>query len=387
MINIYRRHRKHCPHRSDGRRYRRCHCPIWADGKLGTEDIRKATGLRDWQKAQDLIRKWEAEGQRSEEDKPEPMTIEEACRKFEVDAHARKLNESTVYKYRLLFRQLKGFAEQRGLRFLVELDVDALSAFRAQWHDGPRSSLKKLERLRAFLGFAQRRRWVDGNPASELKAPRVSVRPTLPFTREEMMKILEAADGYISAAAPNARQNARRLRTLVLLLRYSGMRIGDAIGLSQDRVAESRLFLYTAKTGVPVYTVLPQFVVSALASTPMTSGKYFFWSGVGKLQTAVKVWEGRLRRLFNLAGMPDGHAHRFRDTLAVELLLARVPMERVAVLLGHQSVRTTERHYAPWVRARQEQLEADLERAWREDPVVLLEMKGTQQVRSGERVQ
>ena len=45
--------------------------------------------------------------------------------------------------------------------------------------------------------------------------------------------------------------------------------------------------------------------------------------------------------------------------------------ERVSVLLGHQSVRITEKHYAPWVRSRQEQLEADLARAWSRDPLVL----------------
>jgi hypothetical protein len=62
------------------------------------------------------------------------------------------------------------------------------------------------------------------------------------------------------------------------------------------------------------------------------------------------------------------------------LLLAGIPLERVSILLGHSSVRITERHYAPWVRARQEQLEADLQRAWSEDPVVLLETKGTPEV-------
>jgi hypothetical protein len=49
---------------------------------------------------------------------------------------------------------------------------------------------------------------------------------------------------------------------------------------------------------------------------------------------------------------------------AVELLLAGVPIDRVPVLLGRKSVRITERHYAPWVRSRQEQLEADVPRTW-----------------------
>ena len=96
-----------------------------------------------------------------------------------------------------------------------------------------------------------------------------------------------------------------------------------------------------------------------------------FWSGSGKLESIVRSWQTRLCRLFKLAIIQDGHAHRFRDTFAVELLLAGVPIERVSVLLGHQSVRITEKRYAPWVRARQEQLEADLARSWSRDPLVL----------------
>jgi len=48
----------------------------------------------------------------------------------------------------------------------------------------------------------------------------------------------------------------------------------------------------------------------------------------------------------------------FRDTFAVEMLLAGVPLEQLSILLGHKSVKITEKHYAPWVKARQEQLAA-----------------------------
>ena len=64
----------------------------------------------------------------------------------------------------------------------------------------------------------------------------------------------------------------------------------------------------------------------------------------------------------------------------MELLLAGVPLERVSILLGHTSVKITEKHYAPWVRERQEQAEADVKRTWAQDSVALLEMKGTLQV-------
>jgi integrase len=82
-----------------------------------------------------------------------------------------------------------------------------------------------------------------------------------------------------------------------------------------------------------------------------------------------------------LAEVPDGHAHRFRDTFAMELLLAGVPLERVSVLLGHQSTKVTEKHYTPWVRARQEQLEADGRRTWGTDILAAVpQTKGTWKV-------
>jgi integrase/recombinase XerD len=58
------------------------------------------------------------------------------------------------------------------------------------------------------------------------------------------------------------------------------------------------------------------------------------------------------------------HPHRFRDTFAVELLLAGVPIDQVSILLGHSSIKVTEKSYSPWVKARQEQLEAAVMKTW-----------------------
>jgi integrase len=58
------------------------------------------------------------------------------------------------------------------------------------------------------------------------------------------------------------------------------------------------------------------------------------------------------------AGLPEGHSHRLRDTFSVELLQKGVSIETVSLLLGHKSIRVTETHYAPWVKIRQDALEA-----------------------------
>jgi hypothetical protein len=95
MLTIYRRHVKTCEHRSEGRKYRRCRCLIWVDGFLGGAEIRESLELRDWQKAQEKIREWEAEGAQVKD--AVPITVEKACEEFLLDATARGLREPTLY--------------------------------------------------------------------------------------------------------------------------------------------------------------------------------------------------------------------------------------------------------------------------------------------------
>jgi integrase/recombinase XerD len=391
MISLFRRHRKGCEHRSEGRKYRRCKCPIWVDGHLNGAEIRKSLGTSNWQLAVGLALKLETEGEQStgqnvgpleaivgdssrldtNSKKTGPPTITEACDNFISDAEARGLREPTLYKFRLLFRGLREFARSNGLGYLSEIDIEGLRQFRATWPNRNFAAKKKWEALCIFFRFAYDSGWIESVVTAKLKPPKTTDRPTMPLTREEVTSILATCDDY-----PD-KFNAVRLRALVLLLRYSGLRIRDAVTLGRDHLTDGKLFLYTAKTGTAVYCPLPPFAVSALEAIP-TVGRYFFWSGESKPKSAVGDWQRSLKRLFILAGVPTAHAHRFRDTFSVELLQAGVPIERVSILLGHRSVRVTEKHYNAWTRARQEQAEADVRRTWSE---TLPETKGTQKVR------
>jgi integrase len=66
----------------------------------------------------------------------------------------------------------------------------------------------------------------------------------------------------------------------------------------------------------------------------------------------------------------------FRDTFAVELLNRGVPIDRVSLLLGHSSVKVTERHYAPFVKERQQQLEVYARLAWDDSGVETANLQG-----------
>jgi integrase/recombinase XerD len=340
--------------------------------------------VTDWDRAQELEQQWIAGGNASDADpvppparppKDKTLSVNQAWQKFIAQAEARQLNASTIYKYKLLARRMADFAQKHGIQSLNDFDLEALEAFQAEGTEGALTRVKKIGQIRAFFGFAFERGRIESNPARLLRGPKVRPRPTLPFTPEEMAAILSAIDRYPDKSGQMGRANAQRLRSFVLLLRYTGLRIGDATTLSIDRLAGNKILLYTAKTGQPVYCVIPDFVGDVLENVPRLSDKYFFWTGCSSLHTATGSWQRTLRKLFRLADLKMGHAHRFRDTFAVELLLAGLPTEEVAVLLGHSNIGITQKHYSPWVQSRQRQLEANLQRAWIRDPIVLLNEK------------
>jgi hypothetical protein len=101
MLNIYRRHLKSCPQKP--MRYKRCKCPICVVGRGKGEFVRESLGLVNWERAQAVVRAWEVE------DLPpqETVTIERAADSFLQDAESRHLKESSLAKYKLLFRELK----------------------------------------------------------------------------------------------------------------------------------------------------------------------------------------------------------------------------------------------------------------------------------------
>jgi site-specific recombinase XerD len=290
--------------------------------------------------------------------KIEVPSIADAVAKFLDDAKARHLGWQTIKKYRhLLEKRLLPWCESKGFTFLKEIDVDQLRIFRGTWKDGALYASKNVERLRAFFRFCHQAGWIPTNPALAVKPPKVHGRPTLPFSGEEMKRILAACDRY--------RGNKARVKAFVLVMRYSGLRIGDTVALRRDRLKDSKLLLYTAKTGTPVYIPLPATVVDALNAID-TGHAWYFWTGKGKPVTAVAHWQRALQSVFKLSGVDGAHSHRFRDTFAVSLLEKGVSIETLAMLLGHSDIRVTLRHYRPWVKSLQAHLESEVQKAWTE---------------------
>jgi integrase len=350
MLTAYRRHRANCKHRS--RRYKACFCPIWVQGVLDDKKIRRSLDLTSWEAAQKRIRDLEIHGEEK------TISVEDACKRWIADCVARGLRDSTLRKYRERGRELAEVF--RGVQ-VRSVSIDDLRELRESWKVKASSTGKRLEIIRNFFSFCVDSEWIEKNIAKQLKPPLVRDRGKLPFSKQQMEKIIWAVDAYREIYPTTAEITMKRLKAMVLLMRHSGLRISDVCALRRERIEHGKLLLRQAKLDKPVWLPLPKEVIAALKKCDEGDG-FFFWHGTGKIKTTITEWQVRLKKLFTIAGVADGTGHRFRHTLAKDLLQNGVPLEVVAMVLGN-TIRVVERHYAHWQESRQAQLEAVLQMA------------------------
>lgn len=371
MLTAYRRHLQRCAFRKKGQNFTLCDCPVWCYGRVGVgAPIRRSLATNNWDEAIRRLMAIEV-GEFSPE--PRGCSVAEAAALYLADCEARNVRATTLASYR---RTLSTFPDMR----LAHVSTAHVSAWRADRKVSTGTQRKELEHLRFFFNWCRTRKLISENPAAAIKPPRVEQRITMPYSQDEVTRLLAACDQIFSDNPAETGYIRRRARCFVLLLLYSGLRRGDAAVLRRSALgADGRLTLRTEKTGVRLQVQLPEAVAGELSRLPADNPEYFFWSGRSKPATVI----GNLWRTVNRLGAiaeVHAHPHRFRDTFACRLLEKGADIRSVQKLLGHTSVRTTEKHYGPWIEAHQKLLDvaaAKLDFLPRAAPVVLRKRKAS----------
>ena len=186
---------------------------------------------------------------------------------------------------------------------------------------------------------------------------------------EQFEELPAAIVPFTAATAGYVSECAKELRALFLLQRWAGLRILDCLMLPRTGLVGNRLNLKTKKTGAVISNrLLPDQVVAALRDLSPdrehVRPEFFFWGAHRKWEGLSTQWGNIIKKMNAYPNFKDEdgklmhfHSHQLRDTYAVQLLLAELPLKDVSKLLTHESVQVTEKHYAPWVKQRIQQLE------------------------------
>ena len=397
-IKVYTRHTRTCPKR-DRSDWARCNCMKWLYTYRDGKDKSISAKTRSWERAEqkareirdslDPIKQLQRRLEAKTDGRSLDVEVGVAVEQFMAEVARLNRAEATCAKYKLTLGRLSNWchAQEVTVSFLCELDVATVRRWIHSWKGAPTTLHNQHQRVIAFFNFCIEQGWLKENPAKKIKKVPRQQEETLPFTREQYDALIETTYHYDRRGEQRNGQttNSRRARAYLKLLRWSGLRAGDAACLSKSKLREDNsLVLYQAKVksknSAPVCVLLPAAVAQELRSVPpgsVTHPDYFFWGGESKRKSEVSNWErtftkivAKAREIYaelfidNSGEHKPSHLHMMRDTFAVEYLLAGMPLEEVSRLLGHSNVLITQKHYAPWVLQRQLRLAASQKAAW-----------------------
>jgi integrase len=202
--------------------------------------------------------------------------------------------------------------------------------------------------LSRILADAVRDNLIARNPAAGVKLPRTTRKRPVYLTHQQVAALAAASDEY---------------EGLLLLLAYTGLRWGEAIGLrvrdldmlrrrasvSENAVQSGkRIYVGTPKAHKQRTVPLPGFLLSPLASQCEGKGRDdLLWSGDdgGHLRRPHPI-SGWFAKAVAASGVPRTTPHDLRHTAASLAVSAGANVKAVQKMLGHASAAMTLDIYA-----------------------------------------
>jgi site-specific recombinase XerD len=331
----------------DRRETFKCGCPFYAVGVLNGQRVRQSLRTADTQRAVKLLAKLEGT-----ETGRELATVVQVIDSYLLSIHS--LQESTRERRRLyILAPLQEFCDKAKIRFFSEIEPGDLDRYIAGRGIARTTEQHELVVLGHLWAHALERGWVAKNIA-RLKGkatPKPKPAHVEPFTTSDITRM------FTNIAA--MRKGRARAYAFLLLLRSTALRIGDAATLEKSRIIGTRIHVRTTKTGQPVFLPVPPALRAALDALPLPHGadvpcRWFFWNGKKDRGTIIRSLQVTMKTVFR--GIPDAFPHRFRHTLASELLVRGADEQQVADILGN-SAATVRLHYAKWYAGRQAKID------------------------------
>jgi integrase len=272
-----------------------------------------------------------------------------------------KFQTSTRERYQVTVQEFCKYLAERRITELKDITKPLIEAFKVWRIDrirkqknsrGATGLILDVAILHRVFAFALESEMVEKNPV------RMEGRPgenpehgAEPFTAHDLSRLREhSGDDLLT----------------FLLLRWTGLRGSDVVSLTWgevhfeskeiERVTQKR----RKKVILPIHTEL----LFALQSDherrrPQPTDRVLLNPSTRRSLTRPRLYQ-RMVAVGKRAGVANAHPHRFRDTLAVDMLSRGANPYDVAKMLG-DTIETVERHYTPFVKELRERVRSILE--------------------------
>ena len=188
--------------------------------------------------------------------------------------------------------------------------------------------------MSSFFGWLWKEQLIPANPCANIGTIKVQKKIRLPYSAAEIEKL--------KSGCTNIRDKA-----IVCFLLSTGARINEVTMLNRDDVDYKNLEIKVLGKGNKERTVYMDEVTAMILTEyqeQRTDESEALFSGIRKNVTARLTPHGvreMLVKLGDRVGVENVHPHRFRRTLATNLINHGMPIQEVACILGHENLDTT----------------------------------------------
>lgn len=206
-----------------------------------------------------------------------------------------------------------------------------------------RSRARILSGLKSFFGFLTLERDIAIDPTLPLETPRITRHLPDVLSIDE----IDAMIGAIDLSTPDGRRN----RAIVETMYSCGLRVSEVCGLKLNWLHLDDTFMLVFGKGskerlVPMSPTAVEYIRDYLrddrpAAKP-GSEDIVFLNRFGNALSRVMIFK-IIRRLAEMAGIEKGVSpHTLRHSFATHLLEGGANLRTIQMLLGHESIATTE---------------------------------------------
>lgn len=326
--------------------YKRKDSPIWWASFVDAsgQRVRRSTGTTDHREACALEAKWKVETYRQKQWEERPSrTFDELMVTYLKATSEKRSHDKDLMRTKHLRRKFQG----REVRLIQPNDISAYVVIRKGEGVRPATINRELALFSAAINHANTEwDWQLPNPVKgrKLKEPEGRVRW---ISRAEAEALIRAAE---------MEPKAGHLSDFIRLALNTGCRAGELLGLEWKRVDLKAGLIHLeaehTKTGKRRSVPLNQTARQAIINRARFRAQHCPCSTwVFCDETGVRI--ASVRRSFTTAcrkvGISDFRIHDLRHTCAAWLVSAGVALAEVRDLLGHSTVKMTEKyaHLAP----------------------------------------
>ena len=259
-------------------------------------------------------------------------------RKFIATKKLEGKSERTLRRYQPELEKLVYFLDKK----LYEVSSYDLRLYLSLYKEQRKISNRTLENMRktisTFFGWLHDEGQIGQNPARAVKQIKYDKIVRKPFTPVEREKIKSACS---------------QLRDLALseFLYASGLRVSEVVSLDRTSIDfVTREATVIGKGGKErrfyLSEVCAEYLRQYLNSRCDDNAALFVGTKSPYRRLTKEGVEYIVKDLGQKAGVSNVHPHRFRRTLATDLVRKGVPIQDVAQILGHSDLRTTQVYVA-----------------------------------------